>query len=378
MKTAITIIIVAALAAAGYWLLAGDTDPAAGSGSWGQRGPVLVVAEPARIEPFERIVEAIGTTQANESVTITANLSDTVRRINFDDGDFVEAGTVLVELTNEEEEAQLAEARANLDDANRQLQRVRDLGGRGLAADSEVDVAVSAADAARARLNSVEARLQDRLIKAPFSGVLGFREVSIGTLVTPGTAITTLDDLSVVKLDFTVPETLLARLRIGFSVKATSTAWDSRVFEGQISSISSRIDPVTRAVEVRALIDNSDESLRPGMLMTVNVITDRRDVLAVSEAAVIQRSAANYVFTIDDERRAWRRDVTLGQRTYGRVEILSGLEAGELVVTEGTMSLRDGASVRLQGESPATASSPGQKGTGSISAGSGAPAGAGR
>ncbi len=202
MKIAIIILVAIGAAIGGYFFF-NEQGGRPGGGRPPFGGPVTVATEPAAREPLVKVIEALGTAKANESVTLTASLNETVRRINFEDGDFVEAGTILVELSNEEEEAQLAEARANLDEAQRQLARLKDLDEQGIAATSDVDEARAGAEAAEARLNSVIARLDDRLIRAPFSGMLGFREVSPGTLLMSGNAITTLDDVSQIKLDFT-------------------------------------------------------------------------------------------------------------------------------------------------------------------------------
>ena len=351
MKTVIAIIVIALLGGLAYWYTR-PAETAAGPqpGGFGDRR-IVVSVEPVSQHEFVQEVEAIGTARANESVTITAKLTDKISQVNFEDGQQVEAGTVLIEMANEEQEALLAEARANLNDSLQRLSRVQDLGSRGLAATSEVDQAEAAAEAAKARLDTVMARLQDRLIRAPFTGVLGFRQVSRGTLLSPGTPITTLDDVSIIKLDFTVPETLLSTLQPGNDVIARSQAWPDREFEGTVRSISSRVDPVTRAVEVRAFINNDDGALRPGMLMTVSVATNRRQALAVRQGSLVQVSDRNYVYAVDQDSRAWRREVQLGQRTYDLAEVLSGLKAGELVVIEGLVNLRDGAQVQLKGDS---------------------------
>ena len=226
MKNALLIVLAFALGGGAMWYVTNDRGAtgapgAAAAGPAGrppggggfaaggrpQAQPPLVTVERARRDSLYDVVEALGTAQANESVTLTAKVTDTVRRVNFEDGDYVEAGTVLIELTNQEEEALLAEARANLDDAESQLRRLEDLSARGLTSASELDVARSRAGAMQARFNSIVARLRDRLILAPFSGVLGFRQVSPGTMLTSNTAITSIDDISTIKLDFTVPET---------------------------------------------------------------------------------------------------------------------------------------------------------------------------
>jgi membrane fusion protein (multidrug efflux system) len=347
VKAAISIIIIAAIIG-GVWYFNQGGPP---SGRPPSFGPVLVVTEPVQQQPFINSIEALGTTRANESLTLTANLTDTIRRVNFEDGDYVEAGQVLVELTNEEEGAQLAEARANLDEAQRQLRRLEDLDKQGIAATSDVDQARSAAAAAEARLNTVLARLEDRLIRAPFSGVLGFRQVSPGTLLTPGEAITTLDDVSQIKLDFTVPETILALMRKDRKIVAKSVSWQNREFEGVVRAVDSRVDPVTRAAVVRAIIDNEDGALRPGMLLSVKVVTEERTAILVPEKSVVQVSDSAFVYIVDDEQKASRTPVQLGSRQPGIVEITQGLAEGDRIVTEGIVKLRDGMQVRTADQS---------------------------
>jgi len=288
----------------------------------------------------------LGTAQANESVTLTAKVTDTVRRVNFEDGDYVETGSVLVELTNQEEEAALAEARANLDDAESQLRRLEDLSSRGLTAASELDVARSRAAAQQARLNSVVARLRDRLIQAPFSGLLGFRQVSPGTMLSPNTTITSIDDISVIKLDFTVPETFIGAMNVGAKIIAKSVSFPGREFDGIVRTVGSRVDPVTRAITVRAHVPNVDRVLRPGMLLTVEVVTAEHAALVVPEGAVFQVQNRAYVYLVDGQT-ARQHQIQLGGRRFGVVEVLGGLTEGDLIVVEGIIKLRDGAQVRF-------------------------------
>ncbi|MBD3646883.1 MAG: efflux RND transporter periplasmic adaptor subunit, partial [Pseudomonadales bacterium] len=164
-----------------------------GGGGWGS-GATIVVTEPARIETIIDEVESIGTAQANESVSLTAKVTDTVSKVHFTDGMYVEEGDILLELTNSEETAMLSEAQTALDEATRQYNRVRNLINQNLASEQQLDEARARVETAEARLEAIVARLDDRLIRAPFNGVLGFRRVSPGTLVTQNTVVTTLDD----------------------------------------------------------------------------------------------------------------------------------------------------------------------------------------
>lgn len=346
-----------------------------GSGRGG--GAALVVTDRVQLKSLPDEIEGIGTVVANESVTVTAKVTETVRAVNFVDGDYVERGTVLVELTNEEQTALLAEARANLDDARRQLVRLEDLAKQGSVPVSQVDEARSRFDASEARLEGIMARVADRLIRAPFSGLLGFREVSPGTLVTPNTAITTLDDISTVKLDFSVPENFFGILKAGLPVLAMGVAYPDRTFRGTVTSIGSRIDPVTRAVSVRAEFNNSERLLRPGMLMTVRLIQERAPSLVVAESAVVQQQDRSYVYRVIDGR-ARMTQITPGRRKTGVVEVLSGLEPGDEIVVDGITRVRDGVPVRIQGaEPPPRAGMQNGKRPGAAPPGSGAATGQG-
>ncbi len=337
-------------------LLGGCADDGGGApsaGGWGGGRPAtLVVTKPAEVRRIADVVEAIGTAQANESVTITAKVTDAIRQVRFDDGDFAEAGDVLVELTNAEQTAQLAEAEAAVRDAQAQYERLEDLLGQGSVPVSDVDEARARLSGAVARHQAVVARLDDRLIQAPFTGLLGFRQVSAGTLITPGTAITTLDDISIIKLDFSIAEVHLAVVRPGLELTVESAAFPGKEFDAEVKTIGSRVNPVTRAAPVRAHIENADALLRPGMLMTVKLATASREALMVPETALQQRGADTYVYTVADGK-AVMTAVDLGIRRGGWAEILSGLASGQEVVTEGVLKIRNGIAVRTAADGPA-------------------------
>jgi membrane fusion protein, multidrug efflux system len=367
MKNTLLIVIAFALGGGAVWyFMGGEQAPGArpqaaggrpggfggggfGAGGFGgqQQAPLVTVGRVKQDQLYD-VVEALGTAQANESVIINAKVTDTVRRVNFEDGDYVEAGTVLVELTNQEEEALLAEARANLDDAQNELRRQQDISSKGLGAARELDVARSRAQAQEARLNTVVARLKDRLIQAPFSGLLGFRQVSPGTLVSSNTPITSIDDVSTIKLDFTVPETFLGTMVPGARIVAQSVSYPDRDFEGIVRTVGSRVDPITRAVTVRAHVENKDRALRPGMLLTVQVVTSQHLALVVPEGAVFQIQNRAYVYRVEDQV-AHQQQIEVGGRRFGVVEVLGGLKEGDMIVTEGIVKLRDGVKVRYEG-----------------------------
>ena len=357
MKTALLVVIAFVLGGAAVWYVAGSRAPAVGppggatgraGGAFAQQTPLVTVARVRKDQVFDT-VEALGTAQANESVTINAKVTDTVRHVNFSDGDYVNAGTVLAELTNQEETASLAEARANLEDAQNDLRRQEDISAKGLGSKSALDSARSKVAAQQARYDAVVARLKDHVILAPFGGLLGFRQVSPGTMVSPNTSITTIDDISTIKLDFTVPEAFLGAMTQGARVIAQSVSYPGRNFEGVVKTVGSRIDPITRAATVRAHVPNADHALRPGMLLTVQVLTTQHPALVVPESAVFQVQNRAYVYRVEDFV-AHQQQVEVGGRHFGTAEVLSGINDGDLIVVEGIVKLREGLKVRYESE----------------------------
>lgn len=231
-------------------------------------------------------------------------------------------------------------------DARNQRDRLQDLVAQGSVPVSDFDEAQARLAAMTARHQAILARLDDRLVRAPFAGLLGFRQVSAGTLITPGTPITTLDDIGTIKLDFSLPEIHLGVVRAGLSLVAFSTAFPQRAFPAEVATVGSRVDPVTRAVQVRALIDNDELLLRPGMLMTVRLTTASREALVVPETALLQRAGESFVYTLGEGNRAAMTGIELGARKEGWAEVRSGLVAGQAVIAEGVVKVRPGMAVR--------------------------------
>ncbi len=233
-----------------------------------------VVVTSAKIEPVTDQVEALGTLRANEAITLTATVSQTVTAVNFEDNARVEKDQVLVVMASGEEKAQLEQARAMADEARQQLERTRDLEKKGASSKSLLDEKQRDYNSASARLRETESRLKNFLITAPFSGVLGLRNISVGALLQPGTKITTLDDDSTMKLDFAVPSVFLNDLKIGAPITAKAREFGDREFKGEVASIDSQIDPVTRSIIVRALLPNEDHILKPGLLVSVDLFSN--------------------------------------------------------------------------------------------------------
>lgn len=318
------------------------------------RPPPVVKVEPATAIRFVETIEAVGTARANEQVTLSAPVTERLVRLGFDDGAFVRRGQVVAVLAQGVEAAQLAEAQARQREAQQQLGRIRTLKERGFATQSQLDVQNAAAAGARAQASGARASISERVITAPFSGYASLRTISPGAVVSSGTPIATISDISTIKLDFPVPETLLSTLRPGLTIAATSAAWPDQPFRGRIANIDPVIDPNTRSVMVRAQLPNIDNKLKPGMLLTVVIESSPRLGLSVPELAIVGEGDSRFVYILDGAGTARRTAVRTGLRSAGRVEILEGLKSGQKVVTEGVVKLSEGMKVRVAGAANAT------------------------
>lgn len=291
-------------------------------------------------------VEALGTANATESVDITANVSDILKEIRFRDGEHVRQGDVIAVLEQRELLAQLAAARARLEQENRELARLEGLLRDKAVPRQDYDQRLTSLEITRREVEEIEARIAYRTIEAPFDGVVGVRMISVGALVQPGQVITTLDDISSIKLDFTVPSTFLPSLAPGVAIEAEADALAGRVFRGNIESVNTRIDPVTRSVLVRAVLPNPDGRLRPGLLLRVRLIKNERQGIILPEESILQRQNNHYVLVVPEGGdRVEERQVNIGARLPGRVEIAGGIEEDERVIVRGINRVRNGQAV---------------------------------
>jgi len=330
-------------------MVAGCAEQQSGAAKKSEPKAVEVVTAVATRQPMGLEIEAVGTARANESVEVTSKASNTVTAIRFQEGDRVRKGEILIELDGAEVRASLAEAEAALAESQNQFKRSRDLFTSKALSESQLDLIEATLKANQARVDVAKARLADTIIRASFDGTVGFRRVSVGSLVSPGTVITTLDDASLIKLDFTVAETYIHALAKNLPVTATSVGLPGREFNGKVSHLDSRVDPVTRSIAVRAELPNPKGELRPGMFMTVQLRGEAVPALLIPEGAIVPEQGHTYVFVVENGA-ALRREVKLGKRRPGEVEIVNGLQENERVVVEGTQNLRDGITVNDQGQ----------------------------
>lgn len=354
VKQVAILLVVVALLGGGYagWqsFSASSAAPGDGNPGTGQRGGgPAVETVPATRNDIETTVEAVGSTRARRAVEITPAASGRVTAVNIYAGKRVEANDVLLRLDDDIERANLIEAEAQLTEARSALKRTRALMQSSATSQASVEKQEVATATAQAERDRAARRLRDRIVVAPFDGVVGFTNIEAGSRVEAGQKITSLDDLSLIEIDFSIPENLFGRIEIGQRILADATAFPDRIFEGHIARIDSRIDPVSRAFRARAVAPNPDYELPAGMFMHLVIILDSRQALTVPEEAIFIEGGEPAVFVVRDGERgtlAERRNITIGQRGFGNVEILSGVSEGEEVIVRGVQKARDGKPVR--------------------------------
>ncbi|MBT8063046.1 MAG: efflux RND transporter periplasmic adaptor subunit [Xanthomonadales bacterium] len=311
------------------------------------RAPPGVIVAEAQSRLFPLSVEALGNASANEAIEIRPQITAALTEIRFEEGQEVEADTILARLEDVEPLADLAAARANLVDSESQFQRSRELFRSQAVSQSQLQQLEAQREADRAAVAAAEARVSDTVIKAPFSGRLGLRRVSVGSLVSPSTVITTLDDTRFIKLDFDVPEIFISRIEKGLVIRARSAAWPNIEFIGTVSSIDSRVDPISRTVTIRSIIPNDEGRLRAGMFLTVSLLKENVVALMVPEQSLVPERSTQSVFVVGPGGIVEQRLVSTGRRRPGEIEIIDGLAEGEQVIVEGTQKARDGQPVTI-------------------------------
>ncbi len=340
------------------WRILGFVLLVIGDFTHAQKAPIPVIVTTLEEKPFVQTIEALGTLKANEAITLTATVTDTIRAIHFDDGQTVKAGDVLAQMTSNEEHALLQAAKSHFSEAKQQLDRVTALAAKGLASEAELDVKIRTYNAAKAQWEATQSRLEDRIIVAPFDGQVGFRNISLGTLVRPGDSITTLDDTRTMKLDFTVPSVYMNTLTPGLAVLASSPSVPNQRFTGAITSINSRIDINTRSIKARAKLPNPNGQLKAGLLMHITIQQPERKELLIPEEALIQEGYKNFVYLVSNTQplKVKKQEITTGPRGNGHIVATHGLNVGDKIVTHGMMRLRNGRTITIQAEQTAPGS----------------------
>lgn len=309
-----------------------------------------VVAADVFEQTIVQTIESLGTLKASESVEISSTVTERVQSIHFQDGDQVKKSQLLVQLENQEVRANLTELKIATENAKQEYQRYLPLFRRGDVSQSTLDEFKREWDLARAKESVVEARLNKLTLSAPFSGRVGLRLISEGALLTPGTIVTTLQDLALLKLDFSIPSRFLTELNVGDQVVAHTEAFPEQTFTAEIETILSTVDVATRSVQVRAKLSNENDILLPGMLMKVSIQQTPKQALLIPETSIVPVAENHFVYQLiaqpDGLYKVARKQVQIGLRQPGLVEIKSGLNVGDKVVSEGALRVRPGQVVK--------------------------------
>lgn len=313
-----------------------------------ERPTPLVTTAAVGEHQFADRYAAVGNANANEQVSVRAPVTDRITRLGFSDGAFVQRGQMLAVLAQGQETASLASAQARVTEAEKQLARIAELQRRGFATNANLEAVTANAAAARAAANQAGASVGDRVVRAPFSGQVSLRRISVGAVVSAGDEIATVSDLSSIKLDFTIPETMLANASRGQTITAKAAAYPEAIFSGRIEAIDPVVSPQTRTATLRAIIPNRGGKLKPGMLMTVTISSNARTAPAVPELALVREGDTSFVYMLDAKQKAKRVPVKTGARDGNLVEIVEGLKVGDRIVTEGVVKLSDGAQARTR------------------------------
>lgn len=327
-----------------------------GSGASKIRAKPQVSVKISRVteSKIHTVLEFIGTAVSNESVDITSSVAQKVTKINFSDCDFVKKGDVLVQQNIDKQLAVKKQAEINLQEQQRELARISTLKKRNVIAAKEYDSQNTKVQDAQAKLAEVEEEIKERTIVAPFDGMLGIRKISVGALLSPGTVITTIDDIKKIKVDFSVPEKYLSLITNGCKIEATSIALPGKKFHGTVQAVSPRISATSRSISVRGIIENDDYLLRSGMMLNVTIEMQDRNAIQVPESAILNVGEKHYVYVVDSENKAKQREIEIGERRDHLVEVTKGVTSSDTIIVDGVVKISDGDIVKISKDSENT------------------------
>jgi membrane fusion protein (multidrug efflux system) len=354
-------IALAGLAGLGYYAYTANREPAAGPATaadsagkpaaGGAPASVPTSVEVARVaaSDFSDDVAAVGTLKSNESVVLRPETAGRVASIGFKDGSIVAKGAVLVVFDAAIQDAELQQARANLALAKSSHERNIELVGKKFLSQQALDSSAATLKVQEAAVQLAEAKAAKMRIKAPFAGMVGLRNVSVGDYLKDGQDLINIEDVATLRVDFKLPENYLGRITKGQSVEVVTDALPSERFKAVLDAVDPMVDQNGRSISARARLDNAKGKLRPGMFVRVRLLFgERKGVLMVPEQAIVP-GGQPAVFKVADGKAVLAK-VRLGVRRAAQVEVVEGLAAGDLVVTAGQLKLRDGAAVRPVGE----------------------------
>jgi membrane fusion protein (multidrug efflux system) len=318
--------------------------------------PEAVTTMLAQEAKWPSTLGAIGTVAAVRGVTVAADLPGTVDRITFESGKWVTQGDVLVELDTRQERAQLAAIEAQRDLASVNYKRMDALAREGIISRADYDTAAASQKQTQAQVGEIKATIERKTIRAPFSGILGIRQVNLGQYLSAGDPIVPLQSLNPIYVNFGVPQQDAPKVRIGRAVRITARELTGTAFTGRVTAIDSVVDPTTRNIQVQATLANADTKLRPGMFVQSDLVLGAdQTVVAIPASGISYAPYGDSVFVVttlkDDKGKPYRgvrqQFVKIGGSRGDQIAVLSGVKPGDEVVTSGVFKLRNGAAVQV-------------------------------
>jgi membrane fusion protein, multidrug efflux system len=355
--------LIAGVGALSYWAGTRNSDrnpDSAAAPAKGAPAPAGIVVEAAKVATVKlpQSIQAVGSLRSDETVIVRPEVAGRISHILFNEGERVVKGQPLVRLDDSVQQADLDRAKANLTLSETKHERSIDLRNKGFISSQALDEAVNNLKVAQADSELMGARISKTTIRAPFSGTIGLRLVSVGDYVKEGQDMVNLESIDPLKVDFRVPELALSQVGNGQTLQITLDALPDKAYDGRVFAINPLIDANGRSIVIRAQVPNKDGKLRPGMFARVRLFTSgSKDTLVVPEEALFPLGDDKYVYKVV-EGKATRQKIDIGQRREGRVEVVNGLGPEDVVVTAGVIKLREGASVTIANSSPATAPAP--------------------
>lgn len=331
----------------GLGLLLTVTGNQASAQYFGDKQAKLVVLEEVKFQFEKRDVEAVGTAEAVRSLVLYPAVADEVTEVNFVPGQVVEKGKVLVRLDDRRQRVAVRRAELQLLDAERTYKRLQESRAKGAIPQSELDLAQTARDLAEVTLDEAKADLEDRVVEAPFAGVVGLTDVEVGDRITTTTVITTLDDRSKLFVDFRAPEASLNVLLNNPSVSLQPWTNRDTSLQADIAEVDSRISETDRTLRAKAILDNSADNYRPGMSFRVNLAINGNEYAAVPEASLLWGATGAYVW-VAENGKAKRVDVNVHQRLRGTILVSGELSPGDMLIAEGIQRLREGQEITTE------------------------------
>jgi membrane fusion protein (multidrug efflux system) len=348
---AVALALLAGASALSYWAGSRNQAPRTVAASAPAKGPappgVIVEATRVSVVKLPQALSAVGSLRSDETVIVRPEVAGRVTEINFREGERVTQGRVLLKLDSSVQQADLDKARANFTLSKTKAERAADLRGKGFLSSQAQEEAENTLKVAQAEAELMQARVAKTTIRAPFSGTIGLRLVSVGDYVKEGQDMVNLESLDPLKVDFRVPETALSLVRDNQTLQITLDAIPDKAYDGRVYAINPLLDANGRSIVIRAQVPNRDGRLRPGMFARVRLFTSgMQDTLVVPEEALFPVGDDKFVYKVVDHK-ATRQKITIGARRNGQVEVVDGLAADDLVVTAGVIKLREGVAVTV-------------------------------